>query len=486
MSDKTPESTSSDYDAMAPYWSMMDAILGDVPTMRAGGETYLPRFAYESEKSYQIRLKNARFTNIFGDIAETLASKPFEKEVTITGADALKDVIENIDGQGNHLHVFSGSVFYDGITKAISWVLVDYTRDVPAGATVAQERELGARPYWLHIPANQILAVYSEVIGGVETIVHARIAEAHKVRDGYGEAISKRVRVLNREVTYDDKGEALSAGPATWELFEERIDRNGRKEWVSLATAAPYSIGVIPLVPFITGKRLGSSWVIRPALQSAAHLQVEHYQQENESKYARQQTAFPMLAGNGVEPDCGDDGNPKPVPVGPMAVLYAAPNGEGDHGEWAFIEPEGTSLDYLSSELERTERQLRELGRQPLTAQSGNITTITAAFAGDKAHTVIEAWALNFKDFLENCLKLTAQWKNLTIEPEVDVNTDFALSLREDDGSDSLEKARDRGDLSQETYWAELKRRGKLSPNFDAETERERIIKELPGGGDEV
>lgn len=479
MTEKTPESTSSDYDAMASYWQMVDTIMAGTDAMRAAGQRYLPKFPNESQDDYDLRLKNAKFTNIFGDIVETLSSKPFEQELTVEKAGSVEPLLEDIDGQGNHLHVFASSTFLSGVTDAITWVFVDYTRGVPAGATQAQERDMGARPYWIHIPACRVLAVYSEAIKGNDTLTHVRIREDVKERDGFGEVVKCRVRVIEREVARDGNGTAISAGPALWKLYEKKKGTDGKEQWVEIDSGA-YSIGYIPMFPFITGRRLGSSWVIRPTLQSAAFLQIEHYQQESELKYMRQKTAFAMLAGNGVNPDVGEDGIPKPIPAGPFGVLYAPMDGAGNHGEWTTIEPEGTSTDFCSKEIDKTEAQLRELGRQPLTAQSGNITTITAAFAGDKAHTVIEAWVLNFKDCLENCLKATAEWMRNEIEPEVSINTDFSLSLKENTGMDSLDKARERNDISRQTWFDEAKRRGFIGPNRTFEDEDKRIIAEMP------
>ena len=42
----------------------------------------------------------------------------------------------------------------------------------------------------------------------------------------------------------------------------------------------------------------------------------------------------------------------------------------------------------------------------------------------------------------------------------------------------TLDKARDRGDLSQPTYWSELQRRGVLSDEFDAQEEKKRLLEE--------
>lgn len=483
MTEKTPASTSSDYDAMAAYWSMIAAILGGTPTMRAAGQAYLPKFPNESKDDYELRLKNAKFTNIFGDILDTLASKPFEREIQVKNADALKDLIEDIDGQGNHLHVFAAAAFHAGIANAVEWVLVDYTKDVPAGATKAQEEKLGARPYWVRVPAQSLIAVYSETINGKETIVHARLREDVKEREGYGEVIRERVRVLNRELVTNERGEAIGAGPATWELFEKQKGVDGKEVWVSIGTGS-YSIGIIPLVPFITGRRYGTSWVIKPPLADAAYLQIEHYQQESGLKHKNELNNFTMLAGQGVAPPMGDDGKPMQVPAGPQTVLYAPPDGEGNAGNWEWLSVETEGLKFSLEYVQSIESQIRELGRQPLTAQSGNITTITAAFAGDKAHTVIEAWALNFKDFLENCLKITALWRKVTVEPEVDISTDFALSLKEDTGIDTIEAAQTRGALSWKTWFEELQRRGIIGPNISADDEWQRLQDEMPTDGE--
>jgi len=485
MQEKTPESTSSDYDAMVPYWVKTAAIMGGTAAMRESGKTFLPQFPHESNKDYELRLGNAKFTNIFADIVDTLAAKPFEQEITVSDEGDLKDLLEDIDGQGSHIHVFAGKVFHAGVVDALTWVMVDYPSNIKENATRAEVKASGIRPYWVHLNGSDVLAVYSEAIAGKEVITHVRIKEDQKVRDGYGEAITERVRVIERTVDRDQLGNATGAGAPLWSLMEKQKDKDGKKRWIEVDAGA-YSIGYIPLFPFTTGKRVGSSWVVKPAMERAADLQIEHFQQESELKYMRQRTAFAMLAGNGVMPPKGDDGKPTPLPVGPFAVLYAPPDGSGSHGDWQVLEPAGTSLTFCSDEVDKTEAQLRELGRQPLTSQSGNITTITAAFAGDKANSAIEAWALNCKDFLENCLKATADWQKSNAQPVVQLNTDFSLDMKEDTGAEDLAKARDRGDISQETWFEEAKRRGYIGPNRTFKDEIERLTDELPGDDDDI
>jgi hypothetical protein len=142
-------------------------------------------------------------------------------------------------------------------------------------------------------------------------------------------------------------------------------------------------------------------------------------------------------------------------------------------------------MEFLQKKNNETKQDLRELGRQPLTAQSGNLTVITTAVAAGKARSAVGAWALQLKDAIENALVITAKWlKKDDYDPEINVYTDFDNFA--DGGADLAElgSARRAGDLSQETYWYELRRRKVLSPEFNAEKEREKLLEEIPGDGD--
>jgi hypothetical protein len=137
---------------------------------------------------------------------------------------------------------------------------------------------------------------------------------------------------------------------------------------------------------------------------------------------------------------------------------------------------------FLQKYIESVVLNLRELGRQPLTASSSNLTTVTTAFAAGKSKSAVKAWAVALSDALENAMRLTAKWMDIDYEVEVSVYTEFDDFV---DGKDydALRAARDSGDISQETYWEECKRRGLFSPQFTAEREVERLLGETPGDG---
>lgn len=474
----TPATPSGDHAVMLDYWTMVDTILGGAKAMREARTITLPKFANETVAAYAFRADNAKFTNIYRDIVENLAQRPFAKEVAIAeGApQEITDFIEDVDGQGNHLHVFAGEVFFAGINAAIDWVLVDFTAQVPVNATRATEASIGARPYWVRVPARDMIAVYSDMIDGREEIIHARIREPVLVRDGFGERTIERVRVFDR-APLDGGGYAA----ATWELFEEtKVEGPAaigapQTTWESVG-AGSISIGVIPLVPFIAGRRIASSWRLHPPMQDAAYLQIEHYQQESALKHIKALTAFPMLAGNGVTPPKDAAGRILAVPVGPQAVLYAPPNGDSPPGSWTFIEPGAESLRFLADDIKATAQELRELGRQPLTAQSGNLTVVTTAFAAQKGNAAIQAWALNLKDALERAFVLTARWLRIAFEAEVKIDTEFDLGIGGDDSFKHVLTMREREDISRQAMIAEAMRRGILGPDYDPDADLSAIL----------
>jgi hypothetical protein len=508
---------------MADYWKMVGAILHGVDALRStttrGGKgavagpvvpyaalsqldahrrgrsavtsPYLPQFPNEQNIDYDVRRQNAPLTNIYNDISSNLAAKPFSKTCELDEAtpEDLKKLAMNIDGQGNNLHVFAAQVFKDGLDKGIDWILVDFDK-VGRVVTLAEERAIGARPYWVHIAAERMLAVYSDFVNGQEVFVHARIYEADIQRDQYDEAAVERVRVLNREPIYgpspdgEANGPVIGYGPATWELHELQtsVDPNAKEKqnWV-MVDSGPITIGIIPLVPYRTGKRDGTSWRVIPPLKDIAFLQIEEFQQESNLKTIKELTAFPMLAGNGVQPPTNAEGQLTTVPVGPRAILFAPPQMEGRaNGSWSFIEPGASSLTFLAADLQRIRDEMRDLGKQPLA--TANLTVVTTANISMRAHSVVQAWALGLKDALEQAWKMTCMWLNQpAVEPVVHVYTDFGVDLTAETELPVLLQAETQGVISKVTLQSELKRRGVLSDDFDP-AEEEKLLAEQQKG----
>jgi hypothetical protein len=238
------------------------------------------------------------------------------------------------------------------------------------------------------------------------------------------------------------------------------------------------TLGEIPLVAFYTGRRRPGTWIVSTPMSRVADLQVEHFQQETNLKLAKENTAFPMFTAEGVTPPVDEHGNPVSVPVGPSTVLYAPPDRDGKHGTWGVIEPSATSLAFLAAERDRTEQQMRELGRQPLTAGTAGLTQVAAAYASQRASSAIQAYVYNLKDCLEKAMRYAAQWLGLDIEPEIRIDTDFAINIGDDKAPELLWQMAQGEDafISRQQFLAEMKRRGILMPEYDYDADMELIL----------
>lgn len=459
---------------MLDYWDKTDAIIDGIDGMRTAGEKFLPRFTDEHNTEYDFRLKLSKMTNVFRDIVEDLSSKPFQEECEIVDDDnkvvppELEEFAEDVDGSGNNLTVFANATFFNGISNAVDWIFIDYPKPDPTVRNMADAKAAGLRPNWSHVLGRNILDAKSTVINGNETLTYIKIYEP-------GEP--DHVREFER----------LEGGQVVWTLWEksDKTGPDGKSQFVQV-DGGDISIGIIPLVPFATGRRNGKRFCWLPALRDAADLQIELYQMESGLKFAKTLTAYPMLAANGIKPIMEPDGKtPKKITVGPNRVLYAPPDASGKIGKWEYLEPAAASLKFLAEDITETIQQLRELGRQPLTAQSGNLTVITTAVAAGKSNSAVKQWALALKDALENAVVITCLWLDISTDnydPTVSVFTEFD-DWTDGKDVDALNQARTNKDISRETYWFELRRRGILSPEFDPEIEEQRLLDEVPGDG---
>lgn len=474
---KNLEIRNNDIETMVPYWDEVTAILQGKSAITEGKEQFLPRFPDESVDDYNFRLKTAKFTNVYRDVVEGLASKPFQDEVSLVKGDGdkpieipgqVKEFIENVDGCGNNLTSFAALTFFNGINFAIDWIFIDYPNvDNGAVVTRAEAKAKNLRPYWRHVLGKNVIAVETMMVGAQEVVTHFRYTEPSFGTD--------MVHV---------KDFSLTPEGVIWRDYVREPNMNSELEYTEVGNGK-LSIGFIPVVPFVTGRRDGNSFRFYPPMQDVADLQITLYQNETALEYIKTLACYPMLSTEGIRPKTDATGTPLKIGVGPGRVLYGVPMQNGATGGWKYVEPNANSLEFLQKNIEKTKTDLRELGRQPLTALSSQLTTVTTSIAAGKAKSAVTAWAYALKDALENALKITCEWMELDYEPEVNVYTGFDNVL--DDGSDLTElgAARRAGDISLETYWEELKRRKVLSPEFNAGREKERLLADIPLEDDE-
>ncbi len=166
-----PSNPSADYIAMVPDWEMIGDIRAGARAVKFKGEKYLPRYDKESTASFKQRLESTPWRPEFVDALRNLCSKPFTKPVLLQGTvpAEIKTLSEDLDGEGNDLHSFARDAFTNGVAMGLEAIYVTYPDAAPA-KTKADEKASGVRPYWVHVCADDIVALYTKKVNGRDIV----------------------------------------------------------------------------------------------------------------------------------------------------------------------------------------------------------------------------------------------------------------------------------------------------------------------------
>lgn len=480
-----PSTLSSEAKAMRDKLEQIADIRAGSEAIKSKSVKYLPRFVGENEETYKLRLEGAPWYAEFVDALQSMCGKPFTKKLQVQDpADQLKELIDDVDGEGNDLHEFARDVFESAVADGAHGIYVTFPSAGPV-RTIAEEKARGNRPYWVPICLSEIIDLRRERRGGVDVLVHLRLCETRTERDGYSEKVREFVRELNLEA--GDSG----ADVCTWKLHEKIKAQDGKEKWIE-SDAGTLSIGMIPLVLIVTGKRKGHFRVI-PPLGDLATQQIDIYRAGARMEETLTFAGSPMLVGNGMDPPRGEkrrvtraDGSiyeeesqAPALVVGPKSFLYT---GASPTAKFDYIQPNPDSLRVIGEDVTAKIERFRRHAKEP--EMPGSAPSATgAAIDATKAHSAIEAWANTLADGLEQALSITMKWLggDAAKAGDVVIHTDFAAEVAGSaDYTNLIAMARD-GRLSNRTLWMEGQRRGILGPQFDPDKEDKALAGEQQG-----
>lgn len=452
-----PDTPSRSYEMMKPKWEMISTLLGGTEAMRAAGEKYLPKHRREFNDDYKERLGCNVLANYFEWTLDGLVSKPFAEQPKVEVPSGLEDILDDVDLQGNDVTVFLRNWFREGYAKAFSHVLVDFPRVQPRAdgqpRTLEDDRREGLRPYWVHVCPENVLFAHSEMVNGVEVLTQVRILEEETVVDGWEETLIQRIRVLR---------------PGSVELYRYNPQN---KKW-ELEDEWQTGITVVPFVTFYANGR-EDLMCAKPPLLDLAYMNVAHWQSSSDQRNVLTVARFPLLAGAGVSNEDASG-----LEVGPNRLLTTS----DPQGKFYYVEHTGAAIEAGRKDLEALEAQMTGYGATFLKAQPGTQTATARALDSAEAISPLQATVMVFEDAVEQALDLTAMWMKADAGGEVEFNKEFGLTLGDQAGLDVLFKTRQAKDISRKAYLDELKRRGLLSGDYDAEEDQEEIDEEAANG----
>lgn len=483
------DTPSNAYGIMAGLWALPRTLMGGTKAMRLAGEAYLPKEPGESQTAYLNRLSRTTLYNAFKRTVYTLVGKPFSKDIVRKDIPAeVEPLLENIDLAGRNLTIFLKDLLVDAVSNGISYILVEFPPQLPniqnpdgtvRRPSLAEERELGRRPYWVNVNSANLIFAYVERVQGKDRLIHARIKEDATVRDGpYGERTVNRIRVLE---------------PGRWELWEKQT--NG--QWSQIDQGIT-SVKDIPLVA-VYGRRV-AAFQGEPPLEDLADLNVAHWQSSSDQRHILHFARVPILVATGwltddlnshhyaerspdnVEVTVDEDNQitsrrQTGLEIGPNRILYA-PTG----ADLKIVEHTGASIEAGERDLTKLEDMMGAVGASLLVQRPGNPTATAKTLDTVESNSELGTIVQSLQDAAEQALVYTGEYLGISPDAsgELVIHKDFGISLRDFQDLGELLKARLAGEIDRQTYLNEIKRRGMIADDTDVEAVIRKAQEEMP------
>jgi hypothetical protein len=314
---------------------------------------------------------------------------------------------------------------------------------VPEGATLADERAIGPRPYLNLLAPETVIACYEDKATGEITFLKWWDKQTE-----WDEARGQEVEVERVHERWPGRFKTWVNKDSAW-----TVEKEGN---LTLPGGKP-----APVMFHVLYAEKEGHMVATTPLTEVADLTIEHWQLASDYRTCLNHALFPILYATGVDQKQLKNGN---TIIGPRSILGS----DKAEARFGYVEHTGAAIEAGKSELEALEQRAETYAGR-LTKPSGDVKATTEAISSSETSSFAKDMALSMQDVLQAALDHAALWTG-TPMGKVKVSTDFAVDLGDSDLT-TLQAARAQGDVSRPTYWKELQRRNVLSRDFDPKDE---------------
>jgi Domain of unknown function (DUF4055) len=450
-----PGELSSAAVTMQQRTKMLRAVYGGTETMRAQDKTFLPQYEKESDTRYTARLNSTFALNKLREAVDAASAKPFRTLLKLQNTDPDLDVwAQDIDLQGNHLHVFAHQFFNNAMLDGMCHLLVDHpdTYNLP---NLAAQKASGARPFMKMFKVDEVAAAYDLYVGGDTKTVHVRIRSQRAERDGFKEVLFNQMRVIEIDPT-------KTSGIV--QLWEQRATSGG-SNWDFIGETPLNNMAEVPFVTMYAGEK-EADYLVRPVFIDLAYKQIEHWISSSDQRSILSAARFPMLACSGVQIDPEDE---KQFAIGPYKVLYAPEA----NGRWYYVEPRGTAIESGAKDLDKLEMQMDMMALNPVTGTHRQyVPQNERDIQETRVHSVVHDMAINCQDAIEKGVRFMGQWTSRDYSQVTAIlNTEFSNTKDRIEEVKQLVALYEKRGISRETLLREVYKRNLLGDDFNMANE---------------
>ena len=442
-----PSWLSGAYMEMSERWQPIKVCVGGTQAFRENAATLLPIEPKEDDAAWRRRVSHAVLSPFLTRIAEQAAGLITRKAITLQPRDPEGEVdeywnkgIEDVDGFGTDLDSFARQLVLESLLMGHSAVLVDFPSTEPA-PNLQVERQLGLRPYLMHVRADQILGWRKEGDSPLAPINQIRINEyVTEPLGAFGDRVVRQIRVLQQ---------------GQWSVW-----RKGDNGWY-VHQEGTTSLPVIPLS--VTYSSKVAELISKPPLLPIANLNILHSQRQADQQFSLHVAAMPILVLKGW------DDSENEIALSANSALVMGPDSDAH-----YVEPASQAFASQAEFITSLEQQMENLGISTLFHQTYAAETAEAkALNRTDSDSLLAVVAKDLERCLQNAVDMAAAFVGMEA-PFVHLDRDFSTQLLDGQQISQYMSLWTQGAITHQTL-LEVLERGEVLNDIDIEAEIEAI-----------
>lgn len=447
------DTPSKEYTDRQPDWSLCRAVIAGRRAVVAGKEVYLDRLDGHTDDQYAAYQRRAGWYDATSRTLDGLGGMLFRKEPIIVAPDSASSLVADVTNGGMSLRALCEVSSDEVLSVGRYGVLVEFTEINAAGMTAAEYERIGARPKAATYPTESIIDVRYGKVGGAMELTHVRLKEAvstPKADDEFSFEESTQYRVLD----------------LTAEGYRQRVFRkNTQGNYEITRELFPKMKGQpLPFIPFqVLSPGNTPSKIAKPPILGLAEANIDLYRMQADYRHGLHFTALPTPVFPGLRTDDlkDEEGKVQPIKIGSgEAVLIPDPQAKP-----SMLEFTGAGLGAYKEAIESKKQEMATLGARMISQDKRAAEAAeTAQIHRQGENSVLAGVGKSVSEGLTEVLGWMMMWAGVSGDYGVEINTDFMPVAMDPQLISQLLLAVQSGEMSQRTFFYNLKK-GEMYPD---------------------
>jgi hypothetical protein len=460
------------HEARLEQWTRCRDTVEGTDAIKKRGGLYLPLLSGQDATEYNAYRNRAMFYGATSRTVDGLSGAVFRKQYILEYPESKLEELEDITEESSTIEVLLRSTVREVLTTGRHGLLVDST----------PSEEGDTRSYIAQYKAENILNWRVARVNGANMLVHLTLAETYETEgdDEYERVEKDQIRVLMlTQPTEVAEGEPQHAGP----IYRQELHRkNDKGQWIITESTTPTRAGKpLEFIPFkFINATNDEPTPVKPPLLDMVDVNLSHYRTSADLEHGAHFTALPtpVLSGFDVKHKYRIGSGTAWVSENPQArAMYLEYTGQGLQALRDLRKDKEGLMAILGARLLEEQKRAAEAAethKLRASAESGSLAAMVGVI--EEACTQVLQWHAEWSAGTD------AGVSNI----ELTLNKDFVSARLGAQDITALMKARQSGELSQDSFLWNLKEGEILPDDTSIEEEKDRIEVDGNNSGDNL